>query len=203
MTSIVPITFITVGTRPSYIKRLRNNIQQGLSYRWIIVYDGLVLDKTSFLFTGESHIKEYIHKSDNQCGNASNCTNFALDLLCYENYKGLIYYLNEEDQMRPEFYKMLKTVEMDRLYTFDQSNWTTGKCTPSILVDFSLCSSIRWLPNEENNYIKACFENNQSKWIYIKDDFFMYNPFQENKHTGPSLEDLLKMYQLSIGDDDI
>jgi len=196
MTTNVPVTFITSGTRPKYLKRLRTTIPQSLSYQWIIVYNELVLDKSHFLFPGESNIKEYIHSGDSYA-------NFALDLLSSENYKGLIYYLNEEDQMRPEFYEMIRRAEMNRLYTFDQCNLTTGKCTPSILIDFSLCSSIRWLPNEEYNYIKACFENNQSRWIYIKDNFFIYNPFQENKHTGPSLENLLKMYQLSIGDDDI
>ena len=50
--------------------------------------------------------------------------------------------------------------------------------TAMFLIDYNLCKDIRWINNKYNAdgyYMKECFKNNETRWIYVDELLSFYN----------------------------
>jgi hypothetical protein len=177
----------------------------------MIIYDGSKIETCPNLFEENKQINEYIYKGDGISGNPQR--NFALDILLKENYKGMIYYLDDDNEMHPDFYKMLTFIHTDKLYSFDQKNRIKGNIirtenidTAMVLINFSLCNDERWIPylyNADGEYITSCFNKNKNQHIYIKNDLCQYNTISQNNTCKViGLQQMLSSYSIDDEDDE-
>jgi hypothetical protein len=155
----------------------------------MIVYDGSKIETCPDLFSDDTQVKECVFKGEGKSGNPQR--NFALDCLSMENYKGMLYYLDDDNEMHPDFYKMLTFIHTDKLYSFDQQDRIKGDTiapgridTAMVLVDFSLVKEERWIPDlyeADGFYITNCFYKEQNHYIYINNDLCYYNTITSTK----------------------
>ncbi len=177
------MTIITPSTRPSNLLRIRDSIDFDYVDEWIIVYDGNKISENPHVFINEGNpkIKEYIHTSAGISGNPQR--NFALDHVQNENT--YLYFLDDDNLIHKDLYKLLDIVDRGKIYTFDQDKRINGNniqpCqidTAMFLIDFKLCKSIRWRLYEygaDFYYINDCYSKNRDKWIYINNVLSTYN----------------------------
>ena len=66
----------------------------------------------------------------------------------------MLYFLDDDNIMHPDLIKFMDICENDTIYTFDQTNRLPGNNielyridTACLLIDFSLCKDIRWIPS--------------------------------------------------------
>lgn len=211
------ITYITPSIRPQNLKQVHDSMRIGQDDRWMIIYDGSKIETCPNLFEGNKQINEYIYKGDGTSGNPQR--NFALDILLKENYKGMIYYLDDDNEIHPDFYKMLTFIHTDKLYSFDQKNRIKGNIiksgnidTAMVLINFSLCNDERWIPylyEADGEYITACFNKNKNQHIYINNDLCQYNTIKDSSQNNTckvieqySFQKMLSSYTINDEDDE-
>ena len=186
------ITIITPSYRSDNLIKLKKSINFSYVNEWIIVYDGNRLTENPYLFKEENNekIKEYIYKGDGISGNPQR--NFALDnITITDTY---LYYLDDDNIIHNDLYKLLDIIDDNKLYTFNQKRPVDvfphvellrgnkielyNIDTAMMLIDFSKCKNIRWLKdlyNADGYYIKECYENNKDSWIFIDNELSYYN----------------------------
>jgi len=100
-----------------------------------------------------------------------------------------VYFLDDDNIIHPNLYKLLKKTDGGKLYTFNQQCADAVRkgnvldiCridAGQILIDYSICSDIRWDENAgafaDGNYIKECYKQNQDSWAYIDDTLCYHN----------------------------
>jgi SAM-dependent methyltransferase len=181
------ITIITPSFRTNNLVALKNSINFDYVNEWIIVHDGSKMAENPNVFANEnnSKIKEYIHTGEGYLGNAQR--NYALDNITITDT--ILYYLDDDNIIHPSLYKLLDIVDKNKIYTFNQirtpntvlkgDNITIGNIdTAMILIDYSLCSSIRWENNRydaDGYYITQCYGQNQDKHIFADNVLCYYN----------------------------
>lgn len=177
------VTLITPSIRPSNLLKIKDSINFDYVHEWIIVYDGKKITENPHLFLKEGNpkIKEYLHASEGISGNPQR--NYALDHV--ENEDTYLYFLDDDNTIHQDLYKLLDLIEDGKIYTFDQENRINGNCielakidTAMFLIDFKLCNSIRWALNEYSadfTYINACYSSHRDKWIYVNNVLCTYN----------------------------
>jgi SAM-dependent methyltransferase len=180
------ITIITPSYRIQNLKKIYETINFDYVDEWIIVYDGSKITENPNLFNHEK-IKEYVHYNNNSCfGNAQR--NFALNNIKNENT--YLYFLDDDNLIHPELYKLLDIIEKDKLYTFNQIRYPnlellkgneikeTKIDTAMILISYNLCKNIKWNLYEygaDFRYINECYNQNKEKWIYINNVLAYHN----------------------------
>jgi SAM-dependent methyltransferase len=180
------ITIITPSYRIQNLKKIYETINFDYVDEWIIVYDGSKITENPNLFNHEK-IKEYVHYNNNSCfGNAQR--NFALNNIKNENT--YLYFLDDDNLINPELYKLLEIIEKDKLYTFNQIRYPnlellkgneikeTKIDTAMILISYNLCKNIKWNLYEygaDFRYINECYNQNKDKWIYINNVLAYHN----------------------------
>jgi predicted O-methyltransferase YrrM len=180
------ITIITPSYRIKNLKKLYDTINFDYVDEWIIVYDGSKITENPKLFNHEK-IKEYIHKNDNSSfGNAQR--NFALDNI--KNDNTYLYYLDDDNLINPDLYKLLDIIDNDKMYTFNLIHYPelilmkgndiniTKIDTAMILISYKLCKNIRWNLYEYSadfTYINECYNENKENWIYIDNVLSYHN----------------------------
>ena len=100
--------------------------------------------------------------------------NYALTKITNPNT--LFYYLDDDNILHPNLYKLLDNIrarDNDKICTFNQnnrikSNNTNVGCidTAMVIVPFNLCKNIKWKLNiyeAEGYYIKECYDNKKDK----------------------------------------
>ncbi len=182
----IKLTIITPSCRPNNLIRVKESINFDYVSEWIIVYDEKKVSEIPQLFLNEpdeirSKIKEYLHTSEGISGNPQR--NYALDRVTNENT--YLYYLDDDNIIHKDLYKLLDIVEEKKLYSFDQYNRINGSKievyhidTAMVLIDFRLCLENRWilnLYNADGHYLKGCYEANKDKWIYVNNFLSYYN----------------------------
>ncbi len=177
------ITIITPSMRPENLHALKESIDFSYVNEWIIVYDGNRLPENPLLFADEGNvkIKEYIHKGNGISGNPQR--NYALDHI--ENEDTYLYFLDDDNVIHKDLYRLLDIIDEGSLYTFDQANRMPGNRievgnidTAMFLVDFKLCKDVRWASNDyvaDGMYIRDCLSINKDKWIYVNNTLCTYN----------------------------
>ena len=189
------ITIITPSYRIDNLKKIKEHINFDYVNEWIIVYDGNKVAENPKLFD-HAKIKEYILKDETgHWGNLQR--NYALDNISITDT--YLYFLDDDNIIHPNLYRLLDIIENNRLYTFnieniDKTIKTKGDIiiigkidTGNILIDYNLCKDIRWdnACNPKDNmgpgyqadgyYICNCYKKNKDKWIYIDNIFGYYN----------------------------
>lgn len=180
------ITIITPSYRIQNLKKIYETINFDYVDEWIIVYDGSKITENPNIFNHEK-IKEYVHYDNNSCfGNAQR--NFALNNIKNENT--YLYFLDDDNLINPELYKLLDIIEKDKLYTFNQIRYPnlellkgneikeTKIDTAMILISYNLCKNIKWNLYSYGSdfiYINECYNQNKDKWIYINNVLAYHN----------------------------
>ena len=174
------ITIITPSYRTDNLIKLKNSINFDYINEWIIVYDGSKITENPNIFINEK-IKEFLYKGDGISGNPQR--NFALDNITIEDT--YIYFLDDDNIIHPNFYKLLDIIDKNKIYTFDQENRIKGNninvCyidSAMFLIDYNICKGIKWIPHEygaDGYYIKECYNNNKNKHVYLNNNLCYYN----------------------------
>jgi hypothetical protein len=148
---------------------------------WIIVYDENKIHANPKLFIGNPKINEYLHKSEGISGNPQR--NYALTQI--KNKNTILYYLDDDNTIHPQLYKLLNIVENDKIYTFNQTSRLKGNTpklnkidTAMVLIDNNLCNGLRWDKHEygaDGYYIQTVYNNNKDKHIFVDNDLCYYN----------------------------
>jgi len=180
------LTIITPSYRIDNLTKLYQSINFDYVDEWIIVYDGSKLTDNPNLFNHEK-IKEYIHKDENSCaGNAQR--NYAIDNIKNENT--YLYYLDDDNIINQELYKLLDIIDNDKIYTFNQIRYPCldilkGNIikpgyidTAMVLISYNLSKNIKWNISKydaDYYYINDCYNKYSEKWIYIDNTLCYYN----------------------------
>jgi hypothetical protein len=183
------LTIITPCCRPENIPKLFDSIHFDKIDKWIIVYDttnGRNYDK---LYEGNSKILETFC-SGGISGNPQR--NHALSLI----EDGFVYFLDDDNIIHPEFWSIVKILEPQFFYTFDQIgneysyihyNCDTlyGNTIKLMYIDSAMfiihknfIQDIKWrndLYNADGHFIINIYNNNKSSHKYINKIGCYYN----------------------------
>lgn len=177
------MTIITPSIRPENLKEVRDSINFDYVDEWIIVYDGKKILTNPYVFAQEQNpkIKEYVHTSEGISGNPQR--NFALDQI--QNEDTYLYFLDDDNLIHKDLYKLLSIIGDNKIVTFDQKDRSKGNNiklgqidTAMFLVDFKLCHTIRWVLHEyagDFYFIEECYSKNRDQWIYVNNLLCTYN----------------------------
>lgn len=178
------LTIITPSYRISNLTKLKDSINFDYVSEWIIVYDGKKITQNPDLFKEEYKVKEYIYNGNGCFGNHQR--NYALDKIM--NTDTYLYFLDDDNIIHPDLYKLLDVIDNGKLYSFNQHNRIKGNnisvgCidTAMILIDYNLCKNIKWIPDKyeaDGYYIKECYELNKKNWVYVDNTLCYYNKLQ-------------------------
>jgi SAM-dependent methyltransferase len=177
------VTIITPSYRVNNLIHIKNSINFDYIDEWIIVYDGSkILDNPNiFKNEGNDKIKEYVYKGDGISGNPQR--NYALSKITNPNT--LLHYIDDDNTVHPDIYKLLNIIDNNKIYTFNQLNRIKGNCidickidTAMVILPFNLCSNIKWILGKydaDGYYIKECYTSNKNIHIYVDNDLCYYN----------------------------
>ena len=177
------ITIITPSYRVDNLQTLKNSINFNYVNEWIIVYDGNNVLENPSIFRNEEDgkIKEYVYKGDGISGNPQR--NYALTQIT--NNDTFLYYLDDDNIIHPDFYKLCDIIEKNKMYTFNQVNRLRGDNvninhidTAMFLIDFNLCKNINWINDRydaDGHYITECYNSNKENHIFFDNDLCYYN----------------------------
>jgi len=172
------ITIITPCCRPNNL----NNIKINFDYidEWIIVYDASKIENFEKQFDNPK-ISEYHFKSNGISGNPQR--NYALTQV--KNKNTFIYFLDDDNTIHPDLYKLLDGIQPGKFYTFNQENRFNGNCiklgyidSAMFLIDYSLIKDIKWVNDRydaDGLFIMSVYDSNPDKWVYVNDINCYYN----------------------------
>jgi hypothetical protein len=174
------LTIITPSYRTNNLINIKNSINFDYVDEWIIVYDGNKIIDNPNIFNNNK-IKEYVYKGDGISGNPQR--NYALTKITNQNT--LLYYLDDDNIIHPNFYRLMNIIENNKMYTFNQINRLKGNNikltfidTAMFIIDYNLCKNIKWINDKyeaDYHYIKDCYNNNKNNYIFIDNDLCYYN----------------------------
>ena len=182
------ITIITPSIRPQNLYKIKDSINFDYVNEWIIVYDKKHLPN-QHLFQDDK-IKEYEFLGTGIVGNCQK--NYGLTKI--SNTNTYVYFLDDDNIIHPDLYKLLDTLEDNKIYTFNQkrpadvfpykelllgNKIEIGKIdTAMFLVDYNLCKNIKLMKDKymsDGIFIVECYSENRDKWIYIDKLMAYYN----------------------------
>jgi predicted O-methyltransferase YrrM len=180
------MTIITPSYRTNNLLTIYNSINFDYVDEWIIVYDGSKIQDNPYIFKNYNNdkIKEYLYRGEGISGNPQR--NYALSKI--DNPNALLYYLDDDNIIHPNLYKLLSIIDNTKLYTFNQitSNknvngnniFIGGIDTAMILIPYNLCKDIRWIFDKyeaDGYYIMECYKQNKDKHIFVSNFMSYYN----------------------------
>jgi predicted O-methyltransferase YrrM len=180
------MTIITPSYRTNNLLTIYNSINFDYVDEWIIVYDGSKIQDNPYIFKNYNNdkIKEYLYRREGISGNPQR--NYALSKI--DNPNALLYYLDDDNIIHPNLYKLLSIIDNTKLYTFNQitSNkkvngnniFIGGIDTAMILIPYNLCKDIRWIFDKydaDGYYIMECYKQNKDKHIFVSNFMSYYN----------------------------
>jgi hypothetical protein len=191
------ITIITPCYRINNLQKLKESMDFDYVDEWLIVYDGSKITENPNLFKNDvvnnidKKIREFVFRDENGIsGNPQR--NYALDQITKE--ETYLYYLDDDNIIHPDLYKLLDIIEKNKIYTFNQKrpidvypyvDLLKGNeielfkiDTAMFLIDYRLCKNIKWILdkyNADGYYIKECYEKNRHSHIYVDNEFSYYN----------------------------
>lgn len=188
------LTIITPCHRLVNIAGIRENINFDYVDEWIIVYDGRKIKKNPEFFKNQedNKIKEYVYMCNNGgvCGNPQR--NYALDRITNPNT--LLYFLDDDNLIHPNLYRLMNVIDNEKLYTFNQYPMSKGNDirvskidTAMYIVPYSLFKNIRWvshLPEADGLYIMECYNNNKNIHVYVDNVLCYHNVMNSLKRIA-------------------
>ena len=172
------MTIITPCYRLNNLNKIKESIDFNYVDEWIIVYDGSRLNENPYLFKNKNEkVKEYLHKGDGFEGNPQR--NYGLRNIKKEDT--YIYFLDDDNIIHPDLYKLLDIIEPNKFYTFDQQNSryrilfgndvrVCGIDTAMFICHYSLVKGIFWgdyTQFADGVYISECYQKNKDVHVYI------------------------------------
>jgi predicted O-methyltransferase YrrM len=182
------LTVITPSCRPDNLLEIKNSFDFDFIEEWIIVYDGSKIQNNPNLFQneGNSKIKEYVHESEGISGNPQR--NYALTKVTNPNT--LLYFLDDDNIIHPDIYKLMTVIDNNKFYTFNQWNRIKGNNikvgsidTAMTIIPFNLCKHITWLFNKydaDGYFIQEVYNTNKTKHVFVDNDLCYYNRLVKN-----------------------
>ena len=177
------LTIITPSYRVNNLLKIKESINFKYIDEWIIVYDGSKIIDNPEIFKNQENnkIKEYVVNDEGISGNPQR--NYALTKIT--NPDTLIYYLDDDNILHPNLYKLLNIIDNDKMYTFNQCNGMKGNnirvCgidTAMVIIPYKLCKNEKWILDKyeaDGYYISECYNNNINIHIFIDNDLCYYN----------------------------
>jgi SAM-dependent methyltransferase len=177
------MTIITPSFRIDNLIKIKNSINFDYVNEWIIVYDGSKINENPNIFENDNSgkIKEYVYRGDGISGNPQR--NFALTKI--SNPDTFLYYLDDDNTIHPDLYKLMNVIAKNKMYTFNQLNRLKGNVirlsnvdTAMFLIHYDLCKNIKWINDKydaDGYYIMECCNNSRFNYIYVNNDLCYYN----------------------------
>ena len=177
------LTIITPSYRIDNLLQIKKSINFDYIDEWIIVYDGSKIVDNPKLFENQENnkIKEYVYSGVGISGNPQR--NYALTNI--SNPDTLLYYLDDDNIIHPNLYKLLNIIDNNKIYTFNQFNRIKGNnvcvnCidTAMVILPYKLCKNEKWILdkyNADGYYIQECYNNNKCAHTFIDNDLCYYN----------------------------
>jgi len=177
------LTIITPSYRIDNLLEIKKSIDFEYVHEWIIVYDGSKITENPNLFENQENnkIKEYVCRDEGISGNPQR--NYALTKIT--NQDTLLYYLDDDNIIHPNLYKLLKIIDNDKMYTFNQLDRLTGnnvclQCidTAMTIIPYNLCSNEKWILHmyeADGHYIVECYHKNKNVHVFVNNDLCYYN----------------------------
>ena len=177
------LTIITPSYRVNNLSEIKKNINFEYIEEWIIVYDGSKITDNPYLFENQENgkIKEYVYEGDGISGNPQR--NYALTKIT--NQDTLLYYLDDDNMIHPNMYRLLNIIDNNNIYTFNQYNrikgnniYVGGIDTAMVIIPYDLCKDVKWIIDNysaDGFYILECYNNNKNKHIFVDNDLCYYN----------------------------
>lgn len=177
------LTIITPSYRVNNLLEIKKSINFEYIDEWIIVYDGnKIMDNPKIFENQENNkIKEYVFQCPGISGNPQR--NYALTKITNEDT--LIYYLDDDNIIHPNIYKLLNIIDNDKMYTFNQYNRIKGNNlrvgridTAMFIMPYKLCKNIKWILDKydaDGYYIVECYNRNKDIHIFVDNDLCYYN----------------------------
>lgn len=179
------LTLITPSYRVNNLLEIKKSINFEYIEEWIIVYDGSKIIDNPNLFKNQENnkIKEYVYKCENGGVSGNPQRNYALSKIT--NPSTLLYYLDDDNIIHPNLYKLLNIINNNNIYSFNQYNRIKGDnirplCidTAMLIIPYNLCKNVRWILNDYNAdgfYLKECYDESKNIHIYVDNDLCFYN----------------------------
>lgn len=174
------MTIVTPSMRPENLLDVAESIDFDYLDEWIIVYDGSKVSSNPRLFN-HSNIKEYVFYGDGNTGNPQR--NYGIERI--EKQDTFIYFLDDDNQIHENLYKLLDVAMDGEFYTFNQEGGIKGDQiakdkidTGMYLVDFKISKDVRWYPHchaSDFYYINECYSKKRDGWVYVDSDLCYYN----------------------------
>lgn len=176
------VTIITPSYRVNNLPNLKRSIDFRYVDEWIIVYDGRKIKENPLLFgNDEPKIKEHVYLGDGTSGNPQR--NYALTKVT--NPTTVLYYLDDDNIVHPNLYRLLNILDNTKMYTFNQENKLKGnnvnvRCidTAMALIPYHACQDEKWIPDlyeADGYYITECYKKNRNKHVFVDNGLCYYN----------------------------
>jgi predicted O-methyltransferase YrrM len=175
------LTLITPSYRIDNLMQIKNSINFNYVDEWLIVYDGRKITENPKLFQEHHNIKEFVYKGDGISGNPQR--NYALTQI--SNPTTSLYYLDDDNIIHPNLYRLLSIMDNTKLYTFNQDDRLKGHGvgiggidTAMVIIPYQLCNNINWIPDNycaDGHYIKDCYDKNINIHIFVDNILCHYN----------------------------
>jgi predicted O-methyltransferase YrrM len=177
------VTLITPSHRVNNLSEIIKSINFEFIEEWIIVYDGGIIHDNPYLFKNNNKIKEYIYKCKDGGISGNSQRNYALSKITNSNT--LIYYLDDDNIIHPDLYRLFNIITDNKIYTFNQYDGIKGNNinprridTVMFIIPYNLCKDIKWrldLYDADGYYIQECYNKNKENHIYVDNDLCYYN----------------------------
>lgn len=177
------ITIITPSYRINNLIDIKKSINFEYVDEWIIVYDGSKVTDNPKIFENQENnkIKEYVFQDIGISGNPQR--NYALTKI--SNPDTLIYYLDDDNIMHQDFYKLLNVIDNTKMYTFNQHKRLKGNNisyskidTAMFVIPYKLYKDVKWIVQyyeADIYYILECYNKYKNIHIYVDNDLCYYN----------------------------
>jgi hypothetical protein len=188
--NINKITIITPCYRIHNLTKIENSIDFDYVDEWIIVYDGSKISEIPSIFNdsiNKNKIKEFINNDEGISGNPQR--NYGLSKVSNENT--LLYFLDDDNIIHINLYELLKNIDNNYLYTFNQNNKNfpnnllkgnrielAAIDTAMALIPYKYCKDVRWKNDKyeaDYYYIKECYDLCKNSYIYVNECLSYYN----------------------------
>lgn len=177
------ITIVTPSYRINNLLEIKKSINFNYINEWIIVYDGGKITNNPEIFKGQEDgkIKEYVYKCENGGISGNPQRNHALNIITDSN--AMLYYLDDDNVIHPNLYRLLNIISNDKMYTFNQycrikGNNIKVNCidTAMAIIPYNRVKNVRWILDKYNAdgfYIEQCYT--KCNHVYVDNNLCFYN----------------------------
>ena len=116
--------------------------------------------------------------------------------------KTYLYYLDDDNLIHPNLYRLLNVIDNDKFYSFNQYKRLKGNDirvshidTAMVIIPYKLCKNQRWVLDKYESdgiYIKECYDNNKGKHVFVS----LVSPYkdQRDKFKSKMGDNLIEVY---------